>query len=188
VSDQIAPPWAKRVLVVLILPFMVQDGRASESQEPPIGCFRLPQPRGLLRYDLYSGEEVFVWAVADGVVLLSEAGRIAEEEWLRTAEKRPYVTLDTHVVMPHHVHGLIIIGEHANNATPHPAGSKSHSLPSIVGGFKSASSRRIAVLSGSYRSAVWQRSYYERIVRDIGELNRIRKYIANNPARWCGGM
>jgi REP-associated tyrosine transposase len=87
--------------------------------------------------------------------------------------------------MPNHVHGLIIIGEHT---TPHLAGSKSHSLPSIVGGFKSASSRRIGALSKSYRSAVWQRSYHERIVRDIGELNGIRKYIANNPARWRAGM
>jgi REP element-mobilizing transposase RayT len=58
----------------------------------------------------------------------------------------------------------------------------------FVGAFKSASSRRIAVLSRSYRSAVWQWSYYERIVRDIGELNSIRKYIANNPARRRAGM
>ena len=134
------------------------------------------------------GKSCLFGRVADGVVLLSKAGRIAEEEWLRTAEKRPYVILDAYVIMPNHVHGLVLIGEHRHDATLHPGGSKSHSFASIVGAFKSASSRRIAVLSRSYRSAVWQRSYYERIVRDIGELNSIRKYIANNPARWRAGM
>jgi REP-associated tyrosine transposase len=122
--------------------------------------------------------------VADGAVHLTEAGRIVHEEWLRTAERRPYVMLDTQVVMPNHVHGLIIISEHAHNAFPAPACSQSHSLSSIVGGFKSASSRRLALLSKDYRSTTWQRSYYERVVRDVDELNRVREYIASNPARW----
>jgi putative transposase len=96
--------------------------------------------------------------------------------------------LDTHVVMPNHVHGLVMIRDHAHDATPVQARSPSHSLSSIVGGFKSASSRRIAVLSPNYRCAIWQRSYYERVVRDIDELNTVRKYIANNPARWRAGI
>jgi REP element-mobilizing transposase RayT len=115
---------------------------------------------------------------------LSEAGRIAEQEWLRTAELRPYVDLDTHIVMPNHIHGLIII---RGTVIQHNVSDRSrrHSLPAIVGGFKAATSRRIATLSVDYQWAVWQRSYYERVVRDDDELNSIREYIASNPMRWA---
>jgi REP element-mobilizing transposase RayT len=103
---------------------------------------------------------------------LSEAGRIAEPEWLRTAELRPYVDLDTHIVMPNHIHGLIII---RGTVIQHNVSDRSrrHSL------------RRIATLSVDSQWAVWQRSYYERVVRDDDELNSIREYIASNPMRWA---
>ena len=118
-------------------------------------------------------------------VLLSEAGQIVEEEWLRTAERRPYVVLDSHVIMPNHVHGLIVIQEHARAAgLTTSSGPKRHSLSSVVGGFKAAASRRIALLTDQDRHALWQRSYYERVVRSDDELRSIREYIANNPVRW----
>lgn len=122
--------------------------------------------------------------VQDSRVELSEAGRIAEQEWLRTAENRQYVDLDTHIVMPNHVHGLIIIREHPLRCRPRSP-SPRHSLPAIVGGFKAAASRRIALVAASDCGAVWQRSYYERVIRNAGELRAVREYISNNPARWC---
>jgi putative transposase len=65
--------------------------------------------------------------------------------------------------------------------------STSHSLATIISGFKAAASRRIRVFSEYHGSAVWQRSYYDRVIRNARELNAIRDYIANNPARWASG-
>lgn len=119
-----------------------------------------------------------------GAVLLSEEGQIVEEEWLGTAEKRPYVTLDSHVIMPNHVHGLIVIQDHATPVRTRAHGLGRHSLSSIVGGFKAAASRRIALLAYGKGTAFWQRGYYEHVVRNEDVLSSIRQYIANNPARW----
>jgi REP element-mobilizing transposase RayT len=118
----------------------------------------------------------------DGNVHLSKAGRIVEEEWLLTAERRPYVMLDSYVIMPNHVHGLIVIQERLRDA---PAGRRQHSLSSIVGAFKAAASRRVAAMQDQQGRTLWQRSYHERVVRDYRELGRIRDYIAANPAGWA---
>ena len=127
--------------------------------------------------------------VQDRGVLLSKGGQIVEEEWLRTAEKRPYVMLDSHVIMPNHVHGVIIIQEHARpSSLTRSAGPTRHSLSSIVGGFKAAASRRIALLSDISRPTLWQRGYHEHVVRNDDDLRSIREYIANNPARWRQGQ
>ena len=121
--------------------------------------------------------------VVDGKVCLSEAGRIVEEEWLHTAEKRPYVTLDSYVIMPNHIHGLIVIHGRLGDE---PVRCRQHSLLSIMGAFKAAASRRVATIHGHQGRVLWQRSYHERIVRGDQELGRIRDYIAANPARWSG--
>jgi REP element-mobilizing transposase RayT len=91
--------------------------------------------------------------VLAGMMQLSEAGRIAEQEWLRTAELRPYVDLDSHIVMPNHIHGLIII---RGPVIQHNVSDRSrrHSLPAIVGGFKAATSRRIATPSVDYQGCL----------------------------------
>lgn len=90
--------------------------------------------------------------------------------------------------MPNHLHGLIVIQEHVRpvGLTPSP-GPTRHSLSAIVGGFKAAASRRIALTFGRLMPALWQRGYYEHVVRNEGELRCIREYIANNPARWRQG-
>jgi REP-associated tyrosine transposase len=116
-------------------------------------------------------------------VRLSPAGQIVEEEWLRTAENRQYVDLDAHTVMPNHVHGLIIIREHRFSGGP-CSPSLRHTLSAIVGGFKAAASRRIGIAEAVHRGPIWQRSYYERVIRDSRELRAVRQYIVNNPARW----
>jgi putative transposase len=120
-------------------------------------------------------------SVVDGKVCLSEAGKIVEEEWLLTAERRPYVLLDSYVIMPNHVHSLIVLQQHLRDD---PAGWRRHSLSSIVGAFKAAASRRVAAIPGQ-QNRLWQRSYHERIVRSYQELGRIRDYIAANPERWA---
>lgn len=134
------------------------------------------------------GKRCLFGRVVSGRVLLSAMGEIVEEEWLITAERRPYVALDAHVVMPNHVHGLIFIKEHVQTVGgPACASGRRHSLSSIVGGFKAAASRRIAQSSEENRCVIWQRSYHEHVVRDSEKLDAIRAYIATNPARWRSG-
>jgi len=90
----------------------------------------------------------------------------AEECWREIPGHFPEVTLDAFVVMPNHVRGTIMVGAgHARR------------LPVIVGSFKAAVSKRVGI-------PVWQRNYYEHVVRGEEDLNRIRDYIDNNPFFW----
>ena len=132
--------------------------------------------------------------VADGRVASSPLGEIVEREWLRSAAIRQEIVLDLFIVMPNHVHGIVwvepgtlgVVG--ATGRSPlrgSPArGPTPKSLGAFVGGFKSAATTRINQLRGTPRAAVWQRNYYERVIRDEEELARLRQYIEDNPAQW----
>ncbi len=140
--------------------------------------------------------------VVDGNMMLNRFGEIVWSEWFRTARIRPYVQLyeSEFVVMPNHVHGIIWIVDSPNHdvntvgatgrsplpdGPQYPRGPKSQSLGAIIAGFKSAVTRRINNMRGTPGTPVWQRNYYEHIVRDENELNRIREYINNNPLQWA---
>ncbi len=129
--------------------------------------------------------------IADDTMLLNSYGQIAEEEWLRSAEIRAEVEMDVFVVMPNHVHGIVWMKERgAVDAAQWahgraPLRRQRRSLGSLVAGFKSGVTRRVNALRCSPGGRVWQRNYYERIVRDEGELERIRQYIIDNPIRWA---
>lgn len=123
--------------------------------------------------------------VRGGVVEPSEAGRIAERELLRTADTRPNTQIDAYLVMPDHVHVVFVIAWRDISA-PQQAGvfrSPSRTLGAIVRGYKGAVTSQVNSLRGT-TAAVWQRNYYEHIVRSDADLDRIRRYIAANPARW----
>lgn len=131
---------------------------------------------------------------------LNVCGRIVREEWLRTPLVRPRIELDEFIVMPDHFHGILIILEErngdegtlsdlvgANGHSPRqvtPFRSPSRTVGAIVRGFKGASARRMNELRQTPGLRVWQRNYYERIVRDGNDLDRIRNYIRNNPGEW----
>ncbi len=108
------------------------------------------------------------------------------------------MTLDAFVVMPNHLHGVILIERRgmARHAPTNPderhdpiEHTFSHpiagSLPVIVGAFKAAVSKRIHRLPHPSEHPLWQRGYHDHIIRDEGDLNRIQEYILNNPARWA---
>lgn len=115
----------------------------------------------------------------DDQILLSSYGQLIAEEWEHTTEVRPELTLDVFVVMPDHFHAILFLND---QPPPQPPLSEAiprlHRLPkslgSIVAGFKSKVSQRAG-------RSLWQRNYYDRIVRDEAELNRIREYILYNP-------
>lgn len=115
--------------------------------------------------------------VDGGRLRLTPVGEIVAEVWQRTPKVDPHVTLDRYVVMPDHVHGIVVLD--GVNATR----EGSRTLSTIVGTFKSAASRAIRkeiLIVGP----IWQRSYHDRIIRSSGELSRIRWYIEMNPSRW----
>lgn len=130
--------------------------------------------------------------VMDGQMRLTPFGRIVADEWRRTERVRDNVRLDAFVMMPNHVHGIIVItrrpdrcrGESQFAPTMREFRSPSHTLGAIVRGFKGAATRRINRLRGAPGEPVWQRNYYEHIVRNWRDLERIRQYIAENPAHW----
>lgn len=130
--------------------------------------------------------------IVDGNVALNDFGRVVDSEWLKTAEIRKNIILDKYIVMPNHFHGIVLIVENddsgkARLATTQwnvPIKTKPGSLPVIVGSFKSAVTRQINLMRGTPGKELWQRNYFERIVRNPDELHRIREYIFANPLRW----
>jgi len=134
--------------------------------------------------------ECLFGAVVDEQVLLTEFGQVVVEEWHRTAELRPYVRLDSYVVMPNHFHGVIWI-VHDRGGTMHRAPTEecfgkpvAGSLSTIVRAFKAAATKRINRMRDTPGARVWQRNYYEHVIRTERVLNAIRQYITDNPARW----
>ena len=167
--------------------------------------------------------------VADGAMHLSAAGRVVERVWDGLPEHYQHVGLDAFVVMPDHVHGVIVLadvplpgdegwegnqgrqaevdasigrwagrgpaptkdvgarpedGRVGDAAPTKRRASRRHGLSEVVRGFKSMSGRRVNALRGTPGDAVWQRGYYEHVVRNQEDLNRIREYVVGNPLRW----
>ncbi len=112
--------------------------------------------------------------IVDGEMKSNQWGLIVAEELRRTVELRPYLRLDEHVVMPNHVHAILFLQPAKNE--------KARSLGAIIGAYKSFAARRIRQMG--FNSFAWQRGYYDHVIRGEKDLQRIREYVVNNPARW----
>ena len=121
---------------------------------------------------------------------------IVINEWINTPIRFPNVDLDEYVVMPNHFHGIIIrrdapcgypISGHPQGKPGHPQGD-APTLGDIVGAFKSlcvnAWLRVIKTENINARGKFWQNNYYEHVIRNDEEMNRIRQYIIDNPLQW----
>jgi REP-associated tyrosine transposase len=118
---------------------------------------------------------------------LNRFGQTVQDEWEKSAGIRNEIELDAFVVMPNHVHGIIVIAEVLERATsrsPLHSGPTKRSLSAFVGGFKSAVTKRIGELRGQPGTPVWQRNHFEHVIRNEKSLQGIRQYIVDNPARW----
>lgn len=144
--------------------------------------------------------------IRDAKMALNDLGSIADECWRAIPDHFPFVELGAYVIMPNHVHGIIVIRESvgarhaddtimgatrrgtisvgARHASPQqpPRGPAPRSLGAIVGSYKSAVTRRIGREHNA--TAIWQRNYYEHIIRNDKDLQRITDYIEMNPLRW----
>jgi REP element-mobilizing transposase RayT len=132
--------------------------------------------------------------VVNDQMQLSRVGEIIGTEWSKTPGIRPGVELDDYVIMPNHLHGIVIIGEPRRGVSQYaPTENKpfkalrspSQTLGAIMRGFKSATTKRINLLRVAPGAPVWQRNYYEHIIRNDVDLHRIRTYITNNPLQWA---
>ena len=150
--------------------------------------------------------------IVNGQMQLNDVGEVADTCWRAIPEHFPKVVLDAFVIMPNHVHGIIWIGlanranvgaknvgisdnVGAKNLSPLPPPpprssqrdasafrSPSKTVGSIVRGFKIGVTKWVRTNKNFY--TVWQRNYYEHIIRNDTALNRLRQYITDNPARW----
>ena len=129
--------------------------------------------------------------ITNGEMRLNEIGQVVIEEWLRTADVRKNIELDAFVVMPNHFHGIVVITgngrgvlQYAPTANQPSLRSPSQTIGAIVRGFKSITTKRINIIRNTLGVPVWQRNYYEHIIRTEDESNLLREYIVNNPAQW----
>ena len=134
--------------------------------------------------------------VMEGEMYSNEIGEVVQEEWLQTEIIREEICLDSFVIMPNHLHGIIIIqnDERENRAITKDTNVGAHggapvtrfkkTLGSLIAGYKSGTTTRVNRMRGTPHRKVWQRNYYEHIIRNENDLYNSRKYIEENPVRW----
>lgn len=165
--------------------------------------------------------------IIGGQMQMNEYGKIVRDEWMRTEDVRPNIELDEFIVMPNHLHGILVINDDARGAHT-PVGArrcldparlaperreqpsenvngygnietrranqgathrvaptcKSGSIGAIVGQFKSSTTKLINRIRKHPGMPVWQRNYFEHVIRNEKDLIQIRQYIKGNPLQW----
>jgi putative transposase len=146
--------------------------------------------------------------IQDEKMHLNRYGEVIQFNWNNLPKIYPHVQLDEFVIMPDHIHGIIILKNDPVGAgsptvesptknlykpaptiesptkNPHQPAQKRHGLPQIIRSLKTCSATRINQLRSTKGNPVWQRGYYEHIVRNEQALFNIRRYIINNPLKW----
>ncbi len=141
--------------------------------------------------------------IIDGNMALNTFGRIIEYHWQKLPVHFKHIKLDVYQIMPNHLHGIIFIVESVGamhseeniskeqkklreNASPlRPHGTKPGSLSAIMQNFQSVTTRKINRIRKTPGLKLWQRNFWEHIIRNENDLNRIREYITNNPLQWA---
>lgn len=122
--------------------------------------------------------------MVDGEMVLNDAGRMVSETWEWLATQYDHVELDEWVIMPNHMHGIIVIVGIGRGGSRTAPTEKRKPIGRLIGAFKTVSTKRINEIRKTHGAILWQRNYYEHIIRNENELNRIREYIVNNPMKW----
>ena len=128
--------------------------------------------------------------IVNGVMQPNLIGQTVVAVWNRLTQHFPFIELDAFVLMPNHVHGIIVIEEReikldpqVNSNSSLPQGTQSGSLGAIIKNFKSVSKRRINRLNKN-KLTIWQRGYHDKIIRNEEAYENIRRYILENPLKW----
>ncbi len=133
--------------------------------------------------------------INDGIFSPNEWGKIVEDNLRKTAKiRQDKMGIDIFQVMPNHLHFIVTIGDNDNlpnisgfpdtNAELTQFSSPVNNLGSAIRGLKGKITSQIQIKEGITDLKLWQRNYYEHIIRDTNELDRIKKYIYQNPLKW----
>lgn len=137
----------------------------------------------------------YLGEITDGVMTTTDLGRLVIEDWLQIPQHRPNVAMRDYCIMPNHFHGIVEIrpegdGKAGLKGTTScaPTMQFGHipkdSIPSIIRSFKAGVTNKIMKTQSAFYDKIWQRGYYEHIIRDEIEKQRIREYINNNVQSW----
>ncbi len=121
--------------------------------------------------------------VEEGKMNSNRCGEIVSQCWSELPGHYLNCSLDSFIVMPNHVHGIVVINDKndvGNGSKPFPR----YGLSEIMRGFKTSSSRKINEEINESRKFQWQKSFYDHIIRNERSLENIRAYILYNPLKW----
>ena len=124
--------------------------------------------------------------ITNNQVELTSIGQIIERELLKTEEICKEVSIDQYVIMPNHIHAIIAVGAYGIRPQEETRSfeSPSRSIGSVIRGFKATVTKQVRKFENSATLQVWQRNYYEHVIRNEIDLNKIREYIFFNPLQW----
>jgi putative transposase len=175
--------------------------------------FDYSRPGGYFATLCVQNRECLFGHVADGQMHLNALGRIADDFIFEIPRRYPKMAVDCHIVMPNHVHVVLMITDGVDRGTV-PVGAihelplqlplqqqnafpwdpverekyrlqrRAMLIPKSVGFYRMNVSKRVNILRGTPGIRLWQRNYHENIIRTQQSLERIRRYIRNNPANW----
>ncbi|MEI6205174.1 MAG: transposase [Desulfuromonadales bacterium] len=150
--------------------------------------------------------------IVDGEMHLNDAGRVVDTVWCELPARFSHVSLDEYVIMPNHFHAIILLNDtvgaiptgrpgftiptgrpnincadgqgHGRPVGIAPTGPLSGSIGALMAQFKSNVTKRLNKFRTNPGDPVWQRNYFERVIRNETELAKAREYIINNPLKW----
>ena len=131
-----------------------------------------------------AGNQPLFGEVQSGRVQLNELGKIADGCWKAIGHVRRDIAVDTHIVMPNHIHGVLLFHATESASSPTARTLAAGSLGAIVGQYKSIVTKQSQFMHTPQSLPIWQRNYHDHIIRSAASLENIRQYIVENPARW----
>jgi REP-associated tyrosine transposase len=129
--------------------------------------------------------------IVNGATRLNRFGNVVNKCWLAIPYRFPNVEIDTFIVMPNHFHGILVIHDCSRGevTSPIPKGAETaplrrYTLGQIIAYFKYQTTKFINQICHTPGNRIWQRNYYEHVIRNENDLNDIRQYILDNPVKW----
>ena len=138
------------------------------------------------------GGDYLLCKIKNGIVYPNNYGEIVNDCWIWLTEHYPYINLDCWILMPNHLHGILHIKPHilpndcrgGSRTAPTSGIIKIKTLGRLIGAFKTVSTKKINQIRNTPGSKIWQRGFYEHIIRNEREYYAFHQYIIDNPIRW----
>jgi len=173
---------------------MIYDPQKHQRRSIRLKGYDYSQPGAYFVTICTRNRESLLGEVVEEEMILNECGQVAAGCWVWLAKQYPYVELDEWVVMPNHTHSIVVLsGRGGSRTAPTRIAltriaptriAHTHPVGRLVGALKTVSTKRVNQMRHTPGAPLWQRNYYEHIIRDEDELNRLRQYILDNPVQW----